>query len=154
MELSEARAAVQQLLNLHAGLKKMQDVLDVAAAADQALSEKQALVAAKAKELDALAAQVDAAKTAEASRSQEAEKAHLLRLKEQDAQFESVANSFASVQARLETDTKAMQAAHDAAGDKLAVEIRELTQTRDALTQSVSTLQAQLAQLKDRAAAL
>src|SRR5690349_23339058 len=106
MELSEARAAVQQLLNLHAGLKKMQDVLDVASAADQALSEKQALVAAKAKELDALAAQVDAAKTAEALRSQEAEKAHLLRLKEQDAQFESVANSFASVQARLETDTK------------------------------------------------
>lgn len=154
MELKEAIATARGLGNIFAGFRKIEDVLAAAEQADNLAGERQQLINAKTADLATITQQVNDAQVAETSRSAAAEQAHALRLKEQDAQFDAAALAFTSVKSRLDTDLAAAEASHAEQTTKLLDEIRELTVTRDDTAAALSTLQAQLAQLKDRAASL
>ena len=152
--LAEAIANVQGLRNLFRGLEKVEATLQAAQVADNLAGERQTLIGVKTAELASIAAGVDAAKTAEAERAQAAEKSHALRLAEQQAQFDAIALSFASVRAKLDADLAEAQADHESKTTKLLDEIRDLTVIRDGLADARNELAGQLAQLKDRAANL
>lgn len=150
--LKEAIANVQGLRNLFRGLEKIEDTLRVAQIADNLAAERQKLIDDKTNELTNVSGRAREAQEAEAARALAAEQAHAARVKAIDEEYTRLAEGFEFAKKEMARETAEAQAARDAAGDALAIEIREMTQTRDSLSQSVEQLKAEFAALKDRAA--
>jgi chromosome segregation ATPase len=152
ISLKDAIANVQGLRNLFRGLEKVEETLKQAQIADNLAAERQKLIDDKTNELGNITGKVNEAKAAEAARALEVETAHTARVAAINEEFENLVAGLEFAKKEMARETAEAQAARDAAGDTFAAEIRELTQTRDALQQSVEQLQAEFAALKDRAA--
>jgi chromosome segregation ATPase len=154
MTLDEAAGAVQSLRNLFRGLERLDEVIVAAQQAVTVSAEKQALIDAKTAELADVSAKLDAAKLAALTETQAATKDAEERRAALNASLDQLLQGFEDAKAKIASDLAARKADHDTTATALSEEIRLLTQNRDSLAQSVADLQAQLAQLKDRAASL
>lgn len=152
MNTKQAVAKLQNIAGVFQAAKDLEEIFAQAASLDNAIEERKAALAEQDKALADLKGKVDEATAAEAARSLAAETAYAERTAKINAEFEALVEGFEFAKKEMARDTASALAARDAVGDAFATEIREMTQTRDRLSQAVEQLKAEFAALKDRAA--